>query len=118
VRPIFRGTIVWINRIGGPRIDSEHPIHSSYDTAYNASYGTPDDGTDGSSGLITDRRAIGDPAWNSLGLGDGRQRKRQDKAKRYHGVKFHGFRSSHVQLLQRKGHASMKEAVWRRPCRR
>jgi hypothetical protein len=102
VWPIFRGTIVWINRIRGPRIDSEHPIHSSYDTAYNASYGTPDDGTDRSSGLITDRRAIGDPAWNSLSLGQARQRKRKDKGKRYHGVKFHKLRSPHVQLFDRK----------------
>jgi hypothetical protein len=68
-RPIFRGTIVWINRIGGPRIDPEHAFHSPYDTAYNASYGTSDNGTHRSSGLIADRSAIGDPAWNSLGLG-------------------------------------------------
>jgi hypothetical protein len=102
VRPIFGGTLVRINWIRGRRIDSEHSFHSPNDTAYNASYGTSDDSAHRSSGLTADRRAIGDPAWNSLSLGQARQRKRKDKGKRYHGVKFHKLRSPHVQLFDRK----------------
>jgi hypothetical protein len=82
-----------VNRIRGPRVDAEHPFHSTHDTTYDASYRPSDDGPDGASSLVTDRRAVGDPAWDSLGLGEARQRKRHDKAKRYHGVKFHNVLS-------------------------
>jgi hypothetical protein len=77
--------IVWINRVRGTRIDTEHPFHSTYDAAYNASNGATDDGAyraEGARSLATDRRAVGNPPWNSLGLGDGRQRKHNKKGER------------------------------------
>jgi hypothetical protein len=74
--------IIWIHRIGRTRIYTEHPFHSTYDASYGASY----DCADGSSSLIADRGAMGDPPWNSLGLGGGRQRKRYSTANRYNDV--------------------------------
>ena len=52
VRTIFRRVIVGVNRIGGPRVDSEHPLHSTHDTPYYASYCASNDGTDGAGGLV------------------------------------------------------------------
>ena len=64
-------------------------MHSTDDTPYDASYCASNDGTDGAGGLIANRRAVGDPTRDSLGLRDATQRKRHDKAKWYHGVKLH-----------------------------
>ena len=81
--------ILWINRIGGLRVDAEHSLHSTYDPPYDASYRPSDDGTNRASCLVADRRAVGDPARHSLGLREARQRKCHDKTKWYHGVKLH-----------------------------
>jgi len=81
--------ILWINRIGGPRVDAEHSFHSTHDTPYDASYRPSDDRTNRASCLVADRRAVGDPAGHSLGLREARQRKRHDKTKRNQSAKFH-----------------------------
>jgi hypothetical protein len=46
--------ILWISRIGGTRIDTEHPFHATDETPHDTPYGTSDDGADGSGSLIAD----------------------------------------------------------------
>jgi hypothetical protein len=65
--PIFRMlALIGVRRT---RIDAEHPLHAADDTAHDAS----NDGTDGASGLVADRGAMGEAARNTLGLGAGNQ---------------------------------------------
>lgn len=68
VRSILRRMFGRVNRIGGTRINTEHPLDSAYDTTYGAT----DYGADRSSGLVADRRAVGNSPGNSLGLGGDR----------------------------------------------
>ena len=88
-RPIFRAWLLRIRRIGRLRVDAEHPLHRTRDTSHDPSYRPSDHAANGAGGLVADCRSARDPAGDSLGLGGATQRKRHQKGKRYHGVKFH-----------------------------